>query len=346
MTLPEQQRSNRRQTLAVILVFIALIAVLGFGFDYYYLRYDPWGPPVMMATIPGVPDGKVEIPRPSRPYVTLIFLALAFYWSLWSLYGGDQAVLDSAMSMRIYPGTWYPQRKDLLQVVEEMSAVAGLPMPKVYLVFDPDPNAFATGRDPAHASIAVTQGLLDRLTREELQAVIGHELSHIRNLDVRLMTVIAALVGAAVLLSDWVQRSLRGGLGVAAEAQQGLLSRGVKGVTRLPLLLLWLGTAFLAPVIAQVLAMAVSREREYLADAGSAELTRHPDALASALKKIEMEFAPTRSMKRGTAHLCIADPLGRRVGFQEGWWADLLATHPPMANRISRLMRMPPQSSG
>ena len=339
MTLTDQQRSNHLKTLAVILIFIVLIAILGFGLDYYYLGYDPWAPPQDPRVVP-------FIPRPSRPYVTLIFLTLACYWSLWSLYGGDQAVLDSAMSMRVYPGTWHPQRKDLLQVVEEMSTIANLPMPKVYVVFDPDPNAFATGRDPEHASIAVTQGLLDRLTREELQAVICHELSHIRNYDVRLMTVIAALVGAAVLLSDWVQRSLQGGIGVAAEVHQGILSRGWHGLTRFPLLLLWLGTAFLAPVIAQVLAMAVSREREYLADAGSAMLTRHPDALASALKKIEMQFAPTRSMKRGTAHLCIADPLGRRTGFQEGFWADLLATHPPMANRISRLMRLPREDAG
>jgi heat shock protein HtpX len=250
------------------------------------------------------------------------------------------------MSMRIYPGTWYPQRKELLQVVEEMSTLANLPMPKVYLVFDRDPNAFATGRNPAHASIAVTQGLLDQLSREELQAVIGHELSHIRNYDVRLMTVIAALVGAAVLLSDWVQRSLSGGMGMIVEMHQSYVTRGWKGLSRFPLLLLWLGTAFLAPVIAQVLAMAVSREREYMADAGSAELTRHPEMLASALKKIEMEFAPTRSMKRGTAHLCIADPLGRRATSRNGFWADLLETHPPMAGRISRLMRMPRENPG
>ena len=335
MTLSDQQRSNRLKTLVVIAAFIVLIGILGFGIDYYYLGYDPWTPE----------DPSAFIPRPPRPYVTIVFLALACYWSLWSLYGGDQAVLDSAMSMRVYLGTWHPQRKDLLQVVEEMSTVANLPMPRVYVVFDPDPNAFATGRDPEHASIAFTQGLLDRLTREELQAVVGHELSHIRNYDVRLMTVIAALVGAAVLLSDWVQRSLSGGLGVAAEVRQGFLSRSWHGLTRFPLLLLWLGTAFLAPVIAQVLAMAVSREREYLADAGSATLTRHPDALASALKKIEMQFAPTRSMKRGTAHLCIADPLGRRMDQQEGFWADLLATHPPMANRISRLVRMPRETA-
>lgn len=346
MTLSEQQRSNRRKTLAVIVAFILLIGILGFGLDYYYLGYDPWAPPDDTATIPGLPDVTVQISRPSRPYVTLIFFALACYWSLWSLYGGDQAVLDSAMSMRVYPGTPHPQRKELLNVVEELSIAAGLPPPRVYIVFDPDPNAFATGRDPGHASIALTQGLLDRLSREELQAVIGHEMSHIRNLDVRLMTVIAALVGAAVLLSDWVQRCLRGGIGVAAEVNQGVLGRGLKGLTRFPLLLLWLGTAFLAPIIAQVLAMAVSREREYLADAGSAELTRHPDALASALKKIEMQFAPTRAMKRGTAHLCIADPLGRKSGFREGFWADLLATHPPMANRISRLMRMPRENPG
>jgi len=326
MTLSDQQRSNRLKTLVVIAAFIVLIGILGFGIDYYYLGYDPWTPE----------DPSAFIPRPPRPYVTIVFLALACYWSLWSLYGGDQAVLDSAMSMRVYPGTWHPQRKDLLQVVEEMSTVANLPMPRVYVVFDPDPNAFATGRDPEHASIAFTQGLLDRLTREELQAVVGHELSHIRNYDVRLMTVIAALVGAAVLLSDWVQRSLSGGLGVAAEVRQGFLSRSWHGLTRFPLLLLWLGTAFLAPVIAQVLAMAVSREREYLADASAALLTRHPQGLARALAKISGDPEPLEVANKATEPLYIANPLKDRPAFLDG----LFETHPPIAERIRRLESM------
>jgi heat shock protein HtpX len=226
----------------------------------------------------------------------------------------------------------------LLNVVEEMKIASGLPMPKVYVIPDPDPNAFATGRDPYHASIAVTQGLLDKLNREELQGVIGHEMSHIRNLDIRLMTTIAALVGAVVLLSDWTMRSMRLGGGRGRSSKRG-------GGGGMILLALWIVAVILAPVIAQLLAMTVSREREYLADATGAELTRNPAGLASALKKIEMEHAPTSAIKRGTAHLCIADPLGRKMDLREGFVADLFATHPPMPRRISKLMQMAYQAS-
>jgi heat shock protein HtpX len=211
-------------------------------------------------------------------------------------------------------------------------------MPKVYIIPDSDPNAFATGRDPEHASIAVTEGLLDKLNREELQGVIAHEMSHVRNLDIRLMTTIAALVGAIVLLSDWTMRSMRYGGGRSRGSKKG-------GGGAIILLVVWIVAAILAPVLAQILAMAVSREREYLADASGAELTRNPGGLASALKKIEMEYAPTSVIKRGTAHLCIADPLGRKMDLREGFVADLLATHPPMPRRISKLMQMAYQAS-
>lgn len=330
MNIYEQQQSNRRKTAVIMVIFVVFLAFVGFGFDYFYLGYDPWTPP-----------RPTSFPREASfpiPLATIVALGLACYWSLWSLYGGDEAVLASADAVRIYPGTPDPQKQMFINVVHEMAIAAGLPMPKAYIVADADPNAFATGRDPQHASIAVTQGLLDKLNREELQAVVGHEMSHVRNFDIRLMTVIAALVGAVVLLSDWTRRAMRGGIGSRRS------SRSSGGGFAMIVLVFWVVTWLLAPVLARLLAMAVSRQREYLADASSAELTRNPGALATALKKIESDFAPTRAIKQGTAHLCIADPLGRKVGLREGFWPDLFATHPPMYRRISKLMQMAYQS--
>jgi len=225
--------------------------------------------------------------------------------------------------------------RQLQNVVEEMSIAAGLPVPKVYVIPDPDPNAFATGRDPAHASIAVTRGLLDAVTREELQGVVAHELSHVRNLDIRLMTVIAAMVGTIALLSDWTGRGLRHTSGGSSRGRSKDKDGGA-----LIFLVLWIVAIVLAPLVGQMLAMLVSRRREYLADASGAELTRNPLALARALEKIDAAHAPTEAVKRGTAHLCIADPMGKVIGFREGFVPDLLASHPPMANRIAALRQM------
>jgi heat shock protein HtpX len=178
----------------------------------------------------------------------------------------------------------------------------------------------------------VTRGLLDTLNREELQGVVAHEMSHVRNYDVRLMTVVAALVGAVALLSDWGTRGMRWGIGGRRESD-----RSGSAALGLVFLVLWLVGLVLAPVIGQALAMLVSRRREYLADASGAELTRDPLALASALQKIEFAVEPTRAIKRGTANLCIADPLGRQAGLREGWLADVFASHPPMVRRIAAL---------
>jgi heat shock protein HtpX len=228
--------------------------------------------------------------------------------------------------------------RQLENVVDEMSIAAGLPRPKVYVIPDADPNAFATGRDQNHASIAVTKGLLDAVNREELQAVVAHELSHIRNLDIRLMTVIAAMVGAAALIADWTGRGLlRSGGGSSSRGRDRGKNSGGLGII---LLVIWLAAVVLAPLIGQALAMMVSRRREYLADASGAELTRNPLALARALAKIDAAEAPTAAIRHGTAHLCIADPLGRAIGLREGKWANLMASHPPMKNRIAALNEM------
>ena len=226
--------------------------------------------------------------------------------------------------------------RQLENVVDEMTIAAGIPRPKVYVVPDPDPNAFATGRDPEHASLAVTRGLLDTLDRDELQGVVAHEMSHIRNLDVRVMTLVAALVGGVALLADWAGRGMMWGGGRRRNDDEG--SGG--GAAGIIFFVIWLVAIVLAPIIAQALAMMVSRQREYLADASGAELTRNPMGLANALEKIDEAVAPTESINRGTAHLCIADPLGRSMNLKEGAWANLFASHPPMAARIAALKAM------
>jgi len=186
----------------------------------------------------------------------------------------------------------------------------------------------------------VTRGLLRICNRDELQAVIAHELGHVKNLDVRLMTTLAALVGAVLLVREGMGRMMRGG-GIPLRGGR----KGKSGGPLLAILLaLWVISWIIAPLVTQLLALAVSRRREYLADAMSAQFTRNPLALASALQKIEGAAAPTTSIKSGAAHLCICDPLGRRLTNSEGWLADRFATHPPMSMRISRLKGMDTRS--
>jgi heat shock protein HtpX len=203
---------------------------------------------------------------------------------------------------------------------------------------DSDPNAFAVGRDPEHASIAVTKGLLQALDREELQGVVGHEMSHVRNLDIRAMTLVTALFGAAMLLSDVARRGLYWGGG--RSSRRDSRDSGGGGGIMLVLFLLWMMLAVLAPFLGQLLVFAVSRSREYLADASGAELTRNPLGLASALRKIASAHEPTRVITQGTAHLCITDPRGMALNDKEGGVANLFGTHPPIGKRIAILEGM------
>jgi len=317
-----EQAANRRMTWLLIAGFVAFLAFLGFGFDLYVLGYD---------ATRLLHRGEAPIPL-AATLATMMGTVSAFFGYRF----GDRAVLASSHARAVRPDD--PNSRVLMNVVSEMAIAAGLPMPQVYVLDDGDPNAFATGRDPAHASIAVTTGLLATMNREELQGVIAHELAHVRNLDIRKMTIVAALLGAVLLLSDWAAR-LRLGMGSSRDSKE----RGgssVGGPLAIVLLLVWLLTVLLTPLIGRLLATAVSRRREYLADASGAELTRNPLGLASALRKLEAATAPTARIHRGTAHLCIADPLGRAVNEREGWLADLFATHPPIADRVARLEGM------
>ncbi len=318
----EQQARNRRLTVAWMLLFILFFAWLGFGGDL-----------ALYLEAASRTEGQVPYRFPLIGVVVTTIAAITA-WVSWRT-GPRQVLWSTGARELTAPGTF--EEKQLVNVVEEMAIAAGLPRPKVYLIDDPDPNAFATGRDPRSACIAVTSGLLAALNREELQAVVAHEMGHVRNYDVRLMTLIAALVGVIVVVSDGMGRMLRGGL--FRGRSRGKAGGGI-AVAALVVFILWVITLILAPIISRIMAMAVSRNREYLADATGAELTRNPAALASALQKIEAADAPTKSIKRSAAHLCIADPLGRQVNLKEGRLADLMATHPPMAMRITRLKGM------
>lgn len=307
-----QQAHNRRMTWCIITAVVVLLTILGFGFDYFYL---------------GLFQERIDIPP-----VTCIAFVVSIVVAIGGLQGGATVVLQSAQATPANPAN--PDHRQLLNVVQEMSLASGIPVPPVYIIPDDDPNAFATGKDPQHSFIAVTRGLLSSLDREELQGVIAHEMSHIRNYDIRLMTIVAAFVGAIVLLADLTMRGMRFGL-----FSRGSRSKG-RGALGAALLVLWLITALLAPLIAQLMAMMISRKREYLADASAGELTRNPVGLAKALQKIENAVAPTASIKRGVAHLCIVDPLGKKVNEKEGFWAELFATHPPIQKRIMLLKSM------
>jgi heat shock protein HtpX len=321
----EEQRRNRRDTWLLIVGFVLLLAVVGFGFDVFIL-----------AATRVVRAGGLALPVP----FAATGAALLGIGSAWVGYRfGDRAILASSFARPVTGDDASPDVKRLMNVVTEMAIAAGLPMPRVHLIDDPDPNAFATGRGPEHASIAVTTGLLGAMTRDELQGVVAHEMAHIRNFDIRKMMLVAALLGAVLLLSDWATR-LR--LGAPPSGGPGRRRDGgaVPGPLGVVLLALWLLTVLLTPLLGRLLATAVSRRRESLADASGAELTRNPLGLAGALRKLEAAAAPTRRIHRGTAHLCIADPLGRAVNEREGWLADLFATHPPIAERIARLESM------
>lgn len=242
-----------------------------------------------------------------------------------SYYKGPALVLASLQAAPLDPKD--DEHIQLHNIVTEMALAAGLPKPQVYVIADPAPNALATGRDPAHAAIAVTQGALDLFDREETQGVIAHEMSHIANRDTLTMTVVGVLLGGIALLADWGRR-------VLYFSRQGE-RRGA--LLLLPLLLL---VILLSPLLSRLLAMAISRQREYLADASAVELTRNPLGLARALEKIGSRRSPLRAATRGTAHLFISDPLQRASDRREGRLADLLSTHPPLHVRVALLRSM------
>jgi heat shock protein HtpX len=224
-----------------------------------------------------------------------------------------------------------------------MAIAARMPVPTAYVMDDPAPNAFASGRDPAHSVICVTQGLIDTMDREELQGVLGHEMAHIRDYDIRTMMMIAVLVGGIAMLSDFLYRWMwYGGLQTRRRKDSGGSDNGEGGAI---LMIAVMILAALAPIFSQLLAMAVSRQREYLADAAAVEFTRNPRALLRALQAIAKVESPLKNASRGTAHLFIVSPFSAAHDDHEGFFDNLLSTHPPLSRRIARLEALLGQSA-
>jgi len=255
----------------------------------------------------------------------LIFI-MAIVYSFISYFYSDKIVLATSGAKEIKKS----DNPELFRIVENLSIGDGLPMPRVYIINDPSPNAFATGRDPKHAAVAATTGILARLNKAELEGVLAHELSHVKNYDTRLMAITAVMVGFISLLTNMFMNTLFWG-GFRNNNERNNNSQAIFFVIALIL-------AILAPIIATLIQLAVSRKRELLADASGALLTRYPEGLASALEKISSDPRPLRTASEATAHLFIVNPF-KNKGFN-GWVTNLFSTHPPTEERIKILRSM------
>jgi heat shock protein HtpX len=300
-----QQSANRRNSVLLALVVVVLLAALGFAIGYA-LTGDPAGAAV----------------------TTGVAVVIGFLVSVGSYFGGDKLVL-AASGAKPVDETSAPQ---LINVVREISIAANVPVPKVYLIDDTAPNAFATGRDPKHASIAITTGLLQKLDREELQGVIGHELSHVRNLDIRFTLLVGVMVGSIALLSDFFLRFTFWGGGRRSSSRD----RGGGGGLQAVLFVVAIILAIFAPIAARLVQLAVSRQREYLADASSVELTRNPAGLERALAKIATDQEVLEVANRATQHLYFTNPIKK---FEERS-NSMFSTHPAIVDRINRLREL------
>jgi heat shock protein HtpX len=298
-TFRDRIAANKRNSLALIAVFLAFIAVFGYVIGYAWIG-DPasalFG--LGLAVVAGSVSGVV------------------------SYYAGDRMVLAASRAREVT----HDEVPQLFNVVEEMAIASGLPMPKVYIIEDSAPNAFATGRDPEHASIAVTSGLLEKLDRDELQGVIAHEMAHVGNFDIRYAMLVGVLVGTTVLISDFFLRGLWFGGGRGGRREGG-------GQAQLIMIIVAVVLAVLAPIFARLLQLSISRQREYLADATAVRLTRNPKGLADALQKISGDTEVLEVANRATAHLYIVNPIKKFEKRAKG----LFSTHPPIEERIQIL---------
>jgi heat shock protein HtpX len=303
-TFYDQISANRRNSLLLALAVVVILAALGFSIGY---------------ALTGGPEGALG----TTAFAILLGLAAA----LGSYYAGDQLVLAVSGAKEVDENS-APQ---LFNVVREMAIAANVPPPRIYLIDDTAPNAFATGRDPKHASIAMTTGLLQKLDREELQGVIGHEMSHVRNLDIRFSLIVGVLVGSIALLADFFLRWTFWG-GATRRSRSDRDGGGLQAVMAVVALAL----AILAPIAARLVQLAVSRQREYLADASSVELTRNPTGIERALAKIASDQEVLEVANRATQHLYFTNPIKK---FEERS-SNLFSTHPAIVDRINRLREL------
>jgi heat shock protein HtpX len=303
-TFYDQIGANKRNSVLLALLVMALLGVLGLAIGWAM-------------------SGDPAFALPSMG----IAVAVGLIAALFSYFGGDSLVLSISGAKEVSAES-VPQ---LWNVVQEMAVAANVPMPRVYLIDDTAPNAFATGRDPKHASVAITTGLIQKLDREELQGVMAHELSHVRNFDIRFSLMVGVLVGSIALLADFFLRfTFWGGGRRSRSSNEG--GGGLQIVVFIVAILL----AILAPIMARLVQMAVSRQREYLADASGVELTRNPVGLQRALAKIALDTEPLEVANRATQHLYFENPIKAATGRS----SSLFSTHPPAIERINRLRRL------
>ncbi|OGF20911.1 zinc metalloprotease HtpX [Candidatus Falkowbacteria bacterium RIFOXYB2_FULL_38_15] len=292
-----QITANKRKSILLVGIFVVFIALLG------------W----LLGEAGGYGYGGL-----------IVAGGISLVMALFSYYGGDKVAL-------ITSGAKGPLKKEenpyIYRLVENLCITSGLPMPKIYIIPDPAPNAFATGRDPKHSSIALTTGLIESLENEELEGVIAHELSHIKNYDIRLMMIVIVLVGTVALLSDWFLRFRLFGGGRDNDNNQ---------INKI-LIIIGIILAILSPLIAQLIKLAVSRKREFLADADGSLLTRYPEGLARALEKISNYKTPLKKANNAVAHLYISSPFGAKT---KNSIHNLFSTHPPIEERIALLRKM------
>jgi heat shock protein HtpX len=299
----EQIAANRRKTIVLLVVAFVLLALVGYAIGLVF--GTGW-------------------------FGLAIAIALAVLLQLASYYNGDRIVLASTRAREVTP----EEQPRLHNIVEGLAIAAGVPKPRVWIVPEQAPNAFATGRDPEHASVAVTEGLLASMNRIELEGVVGHELAHVVDRDILYGTIVATVIGAVVLLSEFFMRSLWwGGIGGRRGNDRG------GGAADLFLFAIGFALIILAPLFGQLIRLAVSRNREYLADAQGAMLTRYPPGLISALRKLEAAPTAMRSANNATAHLWLNQP-SRVEGDRMSSMERLFSTHPPIAERIRRLEEM------
>ncbi|MES2208773.1 MAG: M48 family metallopeptidase [Chloroflexota bacterium] len=301
MTFRAQQSANRRNSLLLAILVTLLLAALGYAIGF---------------AVAGSPEGGIG--------ATLIAVVIGTLMSLGSFFAGDRLVLAASGAKRVDES----KTPQLMNVVRELAIAANIPMPAVYLIDDTAPNAFATGRDPKHASVAITTGLLQKLDREELQGVIGHELSHVRNLDIRFSLLVGVLVGSVALLSHFFLRfTWFGGGRRSRDRDSG--GGGLQAIMFVVAIVL----AIVAPIAARMVQLAVSRQREYLADASSVELTRNPAGLERALAKIATDKEVLEVANPATQHLYFTNPIKK---FEERS-SSMFSTHPAIVDRINRL---------
>ncbi|OGK62376.1 hypothetical protein A2334_02870 [Candidatus Roizmanbacteria bacterium RIFOXYB2_FULL_38_10] len=301
MSIYSQISSNKTRTYIIFAIFIFLVS----GFFYLVGLYSDSGPSYFV-----------------------IGLLFSFFSTIGSYFLSDKIILFTVGAVEAKKEDYF----DYYTVAENVSMAAGLPIPKLFVINDHAPNAFATGRDPKHAVVCVTTGLLERLDRTELEGVIAHEISHIKNYDILLASIVSVLVGTLALVSDWIMRSMWwGGFRGKDDDKDG---RGGN-----PLFLIFMIFVFiLTPLIATLIQLAISRKREFLADADGALLTRYPEGLARALEKISQYPHSMSSATTSTAHLFISNPFKKTKN--QNWLLSLFSTHPPTQERINVLRSM------